>query len=591
MARGGVIVTDGNERSTLAVTRSLGRRGMPVYVGAETPMSLAGSSRYCTQSFVYPSPWRDPDGYLASILDAVARWDADAMFPMTDIAMEIVGEHQDRIRQSVALPIPKIEQYHQLSDKYQLTAWANDQGIPVPQTLFVSDGRIDGLIDDIHEWPVVVKPGRSLLKMDDAWRKSEVLFARDADDLRRIYYEHWFLQFPSMIQQLIAGQGEGVFGLFRDGDPKVLFAHRRLRERPPSGGVSVFRESIELPEPMTDYATRIMRWAGWNGIAMVEFKVETQSKIPFLMEVNGRFWGSLQLAIDAGVDFPMLLYREAMGEDSHPQANAYDAGTKSRWWLGDVDHLLARLRNPAAERSLAPGASSRGNVILSLMNVFAPRTKNEVFRFSDLAPGILELRKYSSSAVAAVLRKIGNRVRHRRKRISLAKSDQRLRAGLDVQELSGRFLADAKRILVLCKGNICRSPFADKYLAQASAQKKLGLEFVSAGLEAELDKEAYPLARTVARDFGVDLDGHRTQLLSHEMVEAADIILVMEPEQETQLERRFPEARRKMFLLGHFAKEAPSTEIADPYGGTAQDFAECYTFMVSACDGFLSRFE
>jgi protein-tyrosine-phosphatase len=225
------------------------------------------------------------------------------------------------------------------------------------------------------------------------------------------------------------------------------------------------------------------------------------------------------------------------------------------------------------------------------MNVFAPRTKNEVFRFSDLAPGILELRKYSSSAVVAVLRKIGNRVRHRRKRISLAKSDQRLRAGLDVQELSGRFPSDAKRILVLCKGNICRSPFADKYLAQASAQKKLGLEFVSAGLAAELDKDAYPLARTVARDFGVDLDGHRTQLLSHEMVEAADIILVMEPEQETQLERRFPEALRKTFLLGHFAKEAPSTEIADPYGGTAQDFAECYTFMVSACDGFLSRFE
>src|SRR5262245_48010885 len=88
----GVIVTDGNERSALAVARSLGQRGVPVFVGAETSSSLAGVSRYCRESFMYPDPWTSPDDYAACILECAKRWGAGAVFPMTDLAVEILGE-------------------------------------------------------------------------------------------------------------------------------------------------------------------------------------------------------------------------------------------------------------------------------------------------------------------------------------------------------------------------------------------------------------------------------------------------------------------------------------------------------------------
>src|SRR5688572_20453561 len=113
----GVIVTDGNERSALALARSLGRRGVPVFVGAETSPSLAGVSRYCRESFVYPDPWTAPDEFKSCILERANRWGAAVVFPMTDLAVEILGECGQRPGAPV-LPIPSLDHYRALSDKY-----------------------------------------------------------------------------------------------------------------------------------------------------------------------------------------------------------------------------------------------------------------------------------------------------------------------------------------------------------------------------------------------------------------------------------------------------------------------------------------
>ena len=90
--------------------------------------------------------------------------------------------------------------------------------------------------------------------------------------------------------------------------------------------MSVLRESIELPKPMTDYAVRLLQHMGWHGVAMVEFKVERETGIPQLMEINGRFWGSLQLAIDAGINFPFLLYQLATHQPVAVPVHGYQIG-------------------------------------------------------------------------------------------------------------------------------------------------------------------------------------------------------------------------------------------------------------------------
>src|SRR5262245_22099908 len=139
-------------------------------------------------------------------------------------------------------------------------------------------------------------------------------------------------QQPFLMQELIRGTGAGVFTLYHEGRPVVFFGHRRLREKPPSGGVSVLSESCIPDVRMVEGSRKILDYVGWDGVAMVEFKI-SEDGVPYLMEVNARFWGSLQLAVDAGVDFPYMLFQSAMGETpSH--SGGHRVGIRERWLLG-----------------------------------------------------------------------------------------------------------------------------------------------------------------------------------------------------------------------------------------------------------------
>jgi predicted ATP-grasp superfamily ATP-dependent carboligase len=193
-----------------------------------------------------------------------------------------------------------------------------------------------------------------------------------------------------LVQQRIIGPGVGVFVLLWEGDVLAVFSHRRLREKPPSGGVSVYCESQEPDEQLVARSVTLLREFGWHGVAMVEYKVDAESGDAYLMEINGRFWGSLQLAIDAGVDFPRLLVSAALGETVQ-KLNGYRAGVRCRWVLGDVDHLIARLRRSPAALGLPPGAPARSRALLDFLVAFRPGSRGEVLRLSDPAPAGREL--------------------------------------------------------------------------------------------------------------------------------------------------------------------------------------------------------
>ena len=138
-------------------------------------------------------------------------------------------------------------------------------------------------------------------------------------------------------------------------------------------------------------AERLLKRVGWRGVAMVEFKVDRESGTPYLMEVNGRFWGSLQLAIDAGVDFPRLLLEVARGVDTG-EPPPYRVGVRLRWGLGDVDHLLARLQKSDAELHLLDDAPSLWSTALQVLLPWRPGERWEVFRFTDPRPFLRETR-------------------------------------------------------------------------------------------------------------------------------------------------------------------------------------------------------
>ena len=109
-----------------------------------------------------------------------------------------------------------------------------------------------------------------------------------------------------------------------------------------------------------------------------------------VIEVNGRLWGSLQLAIDAGVDFPVLLVKCLLGEDVPAQKLPYRVGVRSRWFWGDLDHLYLRLRYSPAELQLAPPFPTRREALRQFFSFTPRRDRCEVWRWRDPGPFVVE---------------------------------------------------------------------------------------------------------------------------------------------------------------------------------------------------------
>ena len=146
----------------------------------------------------------------------------------------------------------------------------------------------------------------------------------------------------------------------------------------------------------------------------------------------------------------------------------------------------------------------------------------------------------------------------------------------------------ARAILVVCKGNICRSPLAEAYLKYQVEKHGLRIVIQSAGLETSFGKPAHPLAQVVGTQGGLLLNQHATQPLHKEQVERADMILVMEWRQRNRVLRLYPQARQKVFLLRQFYDQSVR-EVADPYSGTLEDFQVCFSMIKQACDVLVTQ--
>jgi len=381
-----VMVTDGETRTALATVRSLGRAGHSVWVTASRLPSLAGASRFTSHAAQVLSPLEDAEAAVEQ-LGRLARDHAiEVLIPITDATMRaVLRDGSDRVGGAVIAGPGRVA-FESLADKGALLARATDLGLAVPRSV------VAPMPTDLHRaveevgYPCVLKPHRSVVESGAAFQRFAVRYAARPDDVRDPYPE---IAYPLLVQERVVGPGEGVFLLMHHGKRVAAFAHRRLREKPPSGGVSVYRESIQLPSDLLGRCDRMLQDCGWHGPAMVEFKRSTRTGRAYLMELNGRLWGSLQLAIDAGVDFPALLVESALGRE--PRAvEKYELGVRSRWFWGDVDHLLARLLHSRQTLCLGPEAPSIPKVLWEFLQFGRRGDRFEVLRRDDLRPFLRE---------------------------------------------------------------------------------------------------------------------------------------------------------------------------------------------------------
>ena len=389
-----VLVTDGENRSSLAVTRSLGRYGCRVVVLGRSLENLASSSRYCSASYSVSDPITNGVSFFIDVVSVVGRENIDFIFPMTEPAVLVLAEHRAELPKKVQLATSQIEQIETVFDKFAVFQLAKKMGVAIPETIFIQN-REDFFdkMPDICNFPVVVKPSMSRILVNGNFIQTKIVYAKDYDDLVQHYKTEEALSYPSMIQEKIVGPGTGLFTLF-DGDRHLaLFAHKRLREKPPSGGVSVVSESVALDGEMVVAAEKLLSEAKWNGVAMVEFKRDDRDGRAKLMEINGRFWGSLQLAISAGVDFPVLLLRNLQGNLVEPQKLGYRQGLKMKWLLGTLDHIIIRLKNKD-ELNLPPNFSSKWQAVVDFFRIKETQMVFDVFQRDDINPFWFEVKKY-----------------------------------------------------------------------------------------------------------------------------------------------------------------------------------------------------
>jgi predicted ATP-grasp superfamily ATP-dependent carboligase len=381
-----VLVTDGNNRAALAVTRALGRRGHQVFVAEQASPALAQTSRYCAGAVTYPDPGRDERGFIDALLGAVRRERIDVLLPIADVASMTVSASRAEFLSSCRVPLPDDGVLRRAADKVDVLRTAERLGVPIPRSVFLDRADDFDPRTMTLPYPVVLKPHRSRVRTPEGWQSCAVSYALDEEDLRRRLAAMPKEHFPVLLQERVVGPGLGFFALYDRGRCLTRFSHRRLREKPPSGGVSVLCESIPAPPETADAAERLLRELGWQGVAMVEFKIDARDGTPRLMEINGRFWGSLQLAVDAGVDFPNLLIDSLDGRATPPAD--YRVGVKSRWLWGDVDSLLTTL--VGRHRDELPGVSGRLAALGRFVRLWEPGLVYENPRLGDIRPFFFE---------------------------------------------------------------------------------------------------------------------------------------------------------------------------------------------------------
>jgi predicted ATP-grasp superfamily ATP-dependent carboligase len=382
-----IMVLDANQRSALAIVRSLGRKQQHVIVADHTHDTLAGASKYAAQSVVYADPARAPAQFIADVRSVARELGVEMIVPATDLtSMLLVDATADL--EGIRVAAPAANSYEMLTDKGALLKLAGELGIAAPATRIAHDtGAIRAAAAEFG-YPLVLKPARSRYRRGENIVSTAVVIVRSPERLEAALAKlDWLQDIPCLVQQFVPGHGAGIFALYGASRPIAWFSHRRIREKPPSGGVSVLSESAALDPRMREVAERLLAAARWSGVAMIEFRVAADGT-PYLMEVNGRFWGSLQLAIDSGVDFPWLLYQLVHG-DTPAHAKDYRLGTRLRWLLGDVDNLLIQARSGDLGWPAKLGALGRFTATFADLGC-----RQEIFRWHDPAPGLHEARRW-----------------------------------------------------------------------------------------------------------------------------------------------------------------------------------------------------
>lgn len=564
-----ILVLGNDCRSFLTTIRSYGRAGFEVHTTWLAADHPALASRHVAQHHDLPHPAsaRGDAEALAlaenAIVALLARENFAFVVPCNDECILPLRAIRDRLPPSTPIYLLDDEAHAICSSKQRTHELALSLGVPVPRSERLD--RTSDLQRPLAEYalPVVLKP----LSSFDTNRLSDRRAVEKVYERERLMpaLERMLTQGPLLLQDNFLGTGVGVEILARRGEILVAFQHERVHE-PLHGGGSSYRRSVPCDPRLLDATAKLARAMDYHGVGMFEYKVDPRTGQWVLIEINGRLWGSLPLAIAAGADFPLFLYQMWIeGRTDFPRTFRTDVYCRNL--LSDIEWLRA---NWSADKN-DPTLATRpiGEVVGEVVNVLRLREHVDTFTLDDPAPGWVELRRWLGERLGSLPRR------------AMLLFEQ---TGVGRRLLRRRLLkacGEARTVAFICHGNICRSPFAARLARLWAARSWVVLEG-GTGVRSNGPPRSSPsIAQTVAPRHGVDLRDHRAQRATADLLRRADLVLAFDDLHRREALAILPEVASKLHLLGAALPDGPIM-IADPDGGDEAAFEHAYERIAAA---------
>lgn len=331
------IVTDGLWRKSLSVIRSLGKAGYSLTVLGDSNLTIGFWSRYTSRRVICQTASTDPKAFGEALMNELKNpmyTSNPILFPMEDPTMMWLSENRKRVVKLADFIIPDEESLNIAEDKGKTMALAQKINIEHPKTFQPSNTQEAWkYIQSDIDTPFVIKP-------INGTGSAGIEYVTDVSHVSKKSIERRWEQYgPCIIQERIPEEGDALgVNMIYDNDSKLVgyFLHKRLQQYPNTGGPSTDRISIEDKELLRD-SRKILDSLSWKGVAMIEWKVDPVSGKKKLLEINPRFWGSLELATRSGIDFPILYSKLAQSKTIDARKTNYVVGTRCRWLIpGDI---------------------------------------------------------------------------------------------------------------------------------------------------------------------------------------------------------------------------------------------------------------
>lgn len=383
------LVLDGHLKSALCCVRALGRHGVSITCGAERRTGMACHSRYVKESFVYASPKENQEQFISDVIVQAQKLfteygEKPVAYCFSDATSLSLSRAYQKLSLYMLLPLPALESVEQAADKKATYELAEKLGVPTIQTY--EEGAFDSV-----SYPAVVKNRHSIVWKDGKAVSGSAHFVFSRDELGEVFagIAQETGENP-LVQDLIFGEEYGVEMMCEKGEARGVFIHKRIRSLSPRGGAAVVKEAVALDsktEAMRGYALLLARHLEWHGPLMVEFKTNRKDRAVKLMEINGRFWGSLPLAVRYGLNFPMMYQMLASGDRLEAAEPSAFHKMRTRHFLGDVRWLLSVLfAHDPLRKTMYP---SRLRALYDFKKEYFI-SRGDVFAWTDLKPSFME---------------------------------------------------------------------------------------------------------------------------------------------------------------------------------------------------------